>query len=114
MKTVNPKKIGEHGLSILTVLFLTALMGIPLLETLGRRITGIGITGAAAWCQHLTLWIGLIGALLATSSDKHIAIATKMIFNLKRGGNILSSLTGIITAVILFLLVLSSAQLVYY
>ena len=114
MKTANMKKVGEHSLSILTLIFLTALMGIPLLETLGRRITGIGITGAAAWCQHLTLWIGLIGALWATSSDKHIAIATKMIFNLKRGGAMLTRLIGLITAVILILLVLSTAQLVYY
>jgi len=114
LNTGNKQKFGEHSLSILTVIFLTALMGIPLLETIGRKITGIGITGAAAWCQHLTLWIGLIGALLATSSDRHIAIATKMIFNLKRGGNMLTGLTGIIMAAILFLLVLSSAQLVYY
>lgn len=107
-------KFGKHILSILSVISLTALVGIPLLETIGRRVTGIGITGAASWCQHLTLWISLIGALLATSSDKHIVIATKMIFNLKHGNNMLTSLTGIITAVILFLLVLSSAQLVYY
>ena len=89
-------------------------MSIPLLETIGRKITGIGITGAAAWSQHLTLWIGLIGALLATSSDRHIAIATKMIFNLKRGASMLTGLTGIIAAAILFVLVVSSAQLVYY
>lgn len=114
MKTLNTKRFAEHSLSILTVIFLTALMGIPLLETIGRRTTGIGITGAAAWSQHLTLWIGLIGALWATFSNKHIAIATKMIFNLKRGGTMLGRLTDIITAAILFLLALSSAQLVYY
>ena len=114
MKIINKKSFGEHSLSILTVISLTALMGIPLTETIGRRIAGIGITGAATWSQHLTLWIGLLGALLATTSDKHIAIATKTIFNLKRGGSMLSVLTDIITAAILFLLVLSSAQLVYY
>jgi len=114
MKIENKKRFGEHNLSILTLILLTALMGIPLLETIGRRIAGIGITGAAAWCQHLTLWIGLIGALLATSSDKHIAIAAKRVFNLKRGADLLTGLTGIIAAAILFLLVLSSAQLVYY
>ena len=114
MKTLNKKRFAGHSLSILTVIFLTALMGIPLLETIGRRITGIGITGAAAWCQHLTLWIGLVGALWATFSDKHIAIATKMIFNFKRGGIMLGRLIDIVTAAILFLLALSSAQLVYY
>jgi tripartite ATP-independent transporter DctM subunit len=114
METIHKKRFGEQSLSILTVIFLTALMGIPLLESIGRRTTGIGIIGAAAWSQHLTLWIGLIGALWATSSDKHIAIATKMIFNLKRGGIMLSRFTDIITTAILFLLALSSAQLVYY
>jgi C4-dicarboxylate transporter DctM subunit len=114
MKIIDKKRFGAHSLSILTVIFLTALMGIPLLETIGRRTTGIGITGAAAWSQHLTLWTGLIGAIWATSSDKHIAIATKMMLNLKRGGIMLSRLTDIITTAILFLLALSSAQLVYY
>ena len=114
MKTINKKRYGERGLTILTAIFLTALMGIPLLETIGRRATGIGITGAAAWSQHLTLWIGLVGALWATFSDKHIAIATKMIFNFKRGGVMLSRLIDTVTAAILFLLALSSAQLVYY
>jgi len=114
MKIISKKRFGEHSLSVLAVIFLMALMGIPLLETIGRRITGIGVTGAAAWSQHLTLWIGLIGALLATSSDKHIAIATKMIFNFKRGGDMLARLTDTGTAAILFLLALASAQLVYY
>jgi len=114
MKIISKKRFGEHSLSILTIIFLIALMGIPLLETIGRRITGVGITGAAAWSQHLTLWIGLIGALLATSSDRHIAIATRVIFNHKRGGHTLIVLTDIITAVILLLLALSSAQLVYF
>ena len=114
MKIISKKRFVEHSLPILTIIFLIALMGIPLLETIGRRITGVGITGAAAWSQHLTLWIGLIGALLATSSDRHIAIATRVIFNHKRGGHTLIVLTDIITAVILLLLALSSAQLVYF
>jgi tripartite ATP-independent transporter DctM subunit len=110
----NKRSLGERSLSTLTVIFLTALMCIPLLESVGRKITGTGITGAAAWCQHLTLWIGLCGALLATSSNKHIAIATQMILNLKKSGKILARSTGIIVAFVVFLLALSSAQLVYY
>jgi TRAP-type C4-dicarboxylate transport system permease small subunit len=114
MKLSAKNGFGEYSLSILTVFFLTALMGIPLLETLGRRITLIEIIGAATWSQHLTLWIGLTGALLATFSDKHIAIATQTLFNLKRGGNLLKSSINTIMAVVLFLLAISSVQLVYY
>ena len=114
MKALYKNKFGERSLSMLTVVTLIALMGIPMLETIGRKIAGIGITGSAAWCQHLTLWIGLIGALWATMSNKHIAIATKMIFNLKRGGNMINRLIDIITTAVLCLLALSSVQLVYY
>jgi C4-dicarboxylate transporter DctM subunit len=110
----NKKRFSQYSLSTLTVIFLIALMCIPLLESLGRKIAGIGISGAAAWCQHLTLWIGLSGALLAISADKHIAIATQMILKLKKGGKLLARSTGIIMAVVVFLLALSSAQLVYY
>src|SRR5206468_3837015 len=41
-----------------------------------RRITGNGIPGSAVITQHMTLWVGFLGALLATGAGKHLALST--------------------------------------
>ncbi len=53
-------------------LFLMAL--IPVVERLGRAWFGVGIPGATAYLQHLTLWIAFLGAVLATREGKHLRI----------------------------------------
>ena len=53
-------------------LFLMAL--IPVVERLGRAWFGIGIPGATAYLQHLTLWIAFLGAVLATREGRHLRI----------------------------------------
>jgi TRAP-type C4-dicarboxylate transport system permease small subunit len=52
---------------LILALFLMAL--IPVVELLGRALFRTGITGATEYLQHLTLWIGFLGAMLATRED---------------------------------------------
>lgn len=47
---------------------------IPCIEFLGRRFFGIGISGSADYLQHLTLWIGFLGAILAVRDNKHLKV----------------------------------------
>lgn len=77
IKVDGPKRrIGHFRLvPFLAIAALLAMVFIPLLEALGRRVTGIGIPGASAWVQHLTLWLGLLGAYLATQRRRHLAVA---------------------------------------
>ncbi|MCB1036744.1 MAG: TRAP transporter small permease, partial [Acidobacteria bacterium] len=49
---------------------------LPLTEILGRRLWGGGIPGAISFTQHLTLWVGFLGAALAASEGKLLALAT--------------------------------------
>jgi len=51
------------------------LMGLfPLLET-GARIMGVaGLTGSTDYVRHLTLWIGFMGAMLASRENKHLSL----------------------------------------
>lgn len=48
---------------------------LPLLEAAGRKFLGVGIPGGAAWVQHLTLWVGMFGAVLASFRDRHLSVA---------------------------------------
>jgi tripartite ATP-independent transporter DctM subunit len=48
---------------------------LPLLEAALREIPSLPTPATATWLQHLTLWMGLFGALLASLKDRHLSIA---------------------------------------
>jgi len=95
------------------VVVIAAMMLLPSLESVLRRAFGVGIPGAILWTQHLTLWIGFIGALLATaSSGKHLALATGELLS---GGPLRRAsrwYVATLSASICALLALASAQMV--
>ncbi|MCH9650107.1 MAG: TRAP transporter large permease subunit [Deltaproteobacteria bacterium] len=49
---------------------------LPLVEIVARKLFGIGVPGSAAFTQHLTLWVGFLGAALAATEGKLLALAT--------------------------------------
>jgi tripartite ATP-independent transporter DctM subunit len=60
----------------LLVAIVLAMIALPTLETVVRRFTGAGVPGAAVYTEHLTLWVGFLGALLATATNHHLALST--------------------------------------
>jgi len=55
---------------------LLAMVAIPAAETLARRFFSRGFPGASVLVQHLTLWVGFLGAVLATGAGRHLALST--------------------------------------
>jgi C4-dicarboxylate transporter DctM subunit len=53
-----------------------AMVALPTIAAIVRRASGASLPGAAVYTQHLTLWIGFLGALLATAQGKHLALST--------------------------------------
>ena len=51
-------------------------MLLPLAEATTRKLFDVGIPGALPFVQHLTLWIGFLGAALAAREGKLLALAT--------------------------------------
>src|SRR5262249_21360859 len=49
---------------------------LPVAEMVLRRVRGSGIPGSSVYVQHLTLWLGFWGAVLATGTGKHLGLAT--------------------------------------
>jgi tripartite ATP-independent transporter DctM subunit len=58
------------------VAIVLAMVVLPTLETAVRRFTGSGVPGAMVYTEHLTLWVGFLGAMLATASGHHLALST--------------------------------------
>ncbi len=67
----------EAGLIIATLLALGLL---PILEWLLRTCCQRGIPGATGYVQHLTLWIGCLGAMAAARQGRHLTFSTEMLF----------------------------------
>src|SRR5438552_1404039 len=62
--------------NLLVSLALAALMLLPLIEIVGRKLFQGGLSGAAAFQQHLVLIIGLLGGMFAARDRRLLALST--------------------------------------
>ncbi len=60
----------------LTVVISLAMVVLPVAEIVLRKLRGSGVPGGSVYVQHLTLWLGFIGALAATAAGKHLGLAS--------------------------------------
>jgi len=52
------------------------MVALPLTEIIVRRVFGVGVPGSGPFVQHLTLWVGFLGAAVAAREGKLLALAT--------------------------------------
>ena len=74
--STEPEKLGTRVERALVALLLLAMVLLPAASTVSRRLTGRELPGASVLAQHITLWVGFLGALLATISGQHLALST--------------------------------------
>ena len=60
----------------LIVVISVAMVLLPVVEILLRKLRGQGVPGANAYEQRLGVWLGFLGALCATAAGKHLGLAT--------------------------------------
>ena len=65
--------MAEDAIATLAML---AMVVLPLLEIAVRRVFGVGVPGSGPIVQHLTLWVGFLGAAIAARDGKLLALAT--------------------------------------
>tara|TARA_B100000029_G_scaffold515208_1_gene621124 strand:- start:22734 stop:24551 length:1818 start_codon:yes stop_codon:yes gene_type:complete len=61
----------ENGIAILVLLSMASL---PLFEAIGRIFNFQGIPGSSVIVQHLTLWIGFLGAIIAARENRLLSL----------------------------------------
>ena len=66
----------REGENLLVSLALAALVFLPLGEIVLRKLFQAGISGATAFQQHLTLFIGLLGGALAARERRLLTLST--------------------------------------
>jgi tripartite ATP-independent transporter DctM subunit len=71
-----PKRLVKATEKWASVAIILVMAVLPAVECLVRRFLKSGVPGSVLYVQHLTLWIGFLGALLATGQGKHLSLAT--------------------------------------
>src|SRR5258705_887337 len=83
---------------------LLVMVLLPLTEIVARRFFGRGIAGSGPIVQHLTLWVGFLGAAIAARDGKLLALATGTFIPpgvWRRAADILSAAYGACAAIVL-------------
>ncbi|MGD0436107.1 MAG: C4-dicarboxylate ABC transporter permease, partial [Bryobacteraceae bacterium] len=66
-----PLKLVEDSFSVVALSLMTLL---PVIEMVAREFRWNGIPGSAVVVQQLTLWIGMLGGMLASRSDRLLGL----------------------------------------
>src|SRR5690349_3019286 len=60
----------------LIVVISVAMVILPVVEVVMRKLRGQGVPGSNAYEQRFGVWLGFLGALCATAAGKHLGLAT--------------------------------------
>jgi C4-dicarboxylate transporter DctM subunit len=97
--------------TLLVVVISSAMMVLPVLEIVLRRF-GSGVPGGSVYVQHLTLWVGFLGALLATLGGRHLGLATTGLLPSERAKSSAMTFGAFVAAVTTFALAYASFRVV--
>jgi TRAP-type C4-dicarboxylate transport system permease small subunit len=99
-----PKTVLGAAEDVAASVALLAMVVLPLLEIVWRRTLGHGLPGSGPIVQHLTLWVGFMGAAMAARDGKLLALATGTFIPAglwRRGADLLAAAFGACAAVLL-------------
>ncbi|MDH5716829.1 MAG: TRAP transporter large permease subunit [Spirochaetia bacterium] len=87
----------ENSAGIIAFLLMAFL---PVLEIVLRAVFGVGISGSNEFVQHLTLWVGFIGAALASLEKQHLSLSSGIKIIPERYNHIIRIGTAIISTAV--------------
>jgi tripartite ATP-independent transporter DctM subunit len=65
-----------NGVGLFVGLLALVMVALPVVQAIARKLADTEIPSASVIVQHLTLWVGFLGALLAAGTGKHLALST--------------------------------------
>ncbi len=86
--------------TVLVVVFLSIMILLAFLQVMLRNFLGIGFLWADPLVRHLVIWVGFIGAAVATHEERHIGIDALTRFFSPRGKTAAHALTSLFAIVV--------------
>lgn len=102
LKSIDKALTKFEGYVLITFLFVMVVMAF--LQVVLRNLFSSGILWADILLRHLLLWLGFLGAAIATSENRHINIDALRRFLSPRLRSAVEVLTDLFAAVICFML----------
>lgn len=106
LKSIDKVLTKLEGYVLITLLFVMVVMAF--LQVVLRNLFSSGILWADIVLRHLLLWLGFLGAAIATSENRHINIDALRRFFSKRMRSAVEVLTDVFAASVCFLLARAS------
>jgi len=106
------KSLAARAELLLATLALGGIMLLPLAEIFSRKFLGQGIPGAGPYAQHLTMWVGLLGAAIAAREGKLLSLATGEFLPKGPIGSVAHIIAGAIGSMVATLFAFGGAALV--
>ena len=106
LKRIDKALTRFEGYVLITLLFIMVVMAF--LQVVLRNLFSSGILWADVFLRHLLLWLGFLGAAIATSENRHINIDAVRRFLSKRMRSAVEVLTDSFAAVVCFMLARAS------
>ena len=91
---------------------LLVMAGLPVLELILRTFFNTGITGSTQYVQHLALWVGFLGAALASREGRHLSLSSGVSVVPSRYEPLAKIVTSIISTIVAASLTWAAAQFV--
>jgi tripartite ATP-independent transporter DctM subunit len=90
---------------------LLAMVALPIIEVAGRSLIGATVPGSIDYVRHMTLWVTFLGAGIAATQQKHLALGFAA-FLKGRSREAASMIAGAVAAATALLLLWASVELV--
>lgn len=84
----------------LVVVLLLIMVSLAFLQVILRNVFSTGLLWADPFLRHMVLWLGFLGASLATSQEKHINLDIVQRFVSPRVGNLIRVTTNLFAAIV--------------
>lgn len=104
----------HKGEELLLALLLTGMILLAGSQILLRNLFDSGIAWAEPTLRLLVLWVGMLGAMLATHDNKHIRINVISRHLPEEKRHLATRLTALVSALVSVLLTYHSARFVYF
>ena len=102
----------KWGEDTLAIVIFTTMVILPFTEFTARIFGILSIPASQVLVQHLTLWIGFLGAVLATRQNKLLALTQRPLFSTEAKFHFGRYLAKLITFLVLISLAWGSWELV--
>jgi tripartite ATP-independent transporter DctM subunit len=104
----------HRGENLILTLALAAMVALPLVEALLRKLFHTGISGASAMVQHLVLVVGMLGGAVAARDGRLLSLSTVRVLLEGRWKSAANVLGGAFAVTVAVFLGVASAQYISF